>query len=308
LTCALALLVARIPAAPEAPAGDSLDEFRRTEQRNLQAFTTELARKKVDRETGEAMMKEYLLDMVKRYEAFRDQPSNSRYVLEIDKDIIFISLSMLDDEARVFRLLAAVREPEQAAVLKLSAAQTHSALGNKKEARRLAEDVLKSIGSRNAEFQSRASIVLFQIEPEGKPFPEFPTGMLDLDGKPIRLEDYKGKVVLVDFWGSWCEPCMLQEPEFVRIYRDYHARGFEIIGIAMDQDRAAMRKAIATHGVTWRQHFEGEVVGEKVSQRYGIRAIPVVYLIGPDGRVVRKIVGGGQQLSKLLGNLLPASK
>jgi peroxiredoxin len=139
------------------------------------------------------------------------------------------------------------------------------------------------------------------------PYPEIPAGAKDLDGKEIRIADYKGKVVMVDFWAAWCGPCMTEAPNVVRAYVKYHPKGFEIIGISLDHTKDEMLKAVKEKGMTWRQYFDGRGWENAVSQAYGIQAIPATYLVGPDGKVITNQTRGSK-LEAELENLLGAKK
>jgi len=114
----------------------------------------------------------------------------------------------------------------------------------------------------------------------GFPAPEF--SFVDLNGKKRRLSDYRGKVVLLDFWGSWCGPCVAAVPDLVAVYEKFHARGFEIIGIEANDTPAAVRDFTAAHHMTWAQTIEKDkgVIGAL----HRIEGWPTAFLIGPDGK------------------------
>ncbi len=137
-----------------------------------------------------------------------------------------------------------------------------------------------------------------------------PLGQPDIAGKAIDLAEYKGKVVLLDFWATWCGPCVAELPNVVAAYEKYHDKGFEIVGISLDQDRAAFDTFVADNKMTWRHQFDGKGWENECAAAYGVRSIPATYLIGQDGKVVAIGLRGEQleqRLEKLLGKPAKAS-
>jgi peroxiredoxin len=113
-----------------------------------------------------------------------------------------------------------------------------------------------------------------------------------LDGGQIKLADFKGKYVLLDFWASWCMPCRQENPNVVKAYNTYKNKNFTILGISLDKDAIAWKKAIADDGLTWShagelKDFEGEVV-----RQYQINAIPSSFLLDPNGKIIAKNLRG----------------
>jgi thiol-disulfide isomerase/thioredoxin len=125
----------------------------------------------------------------------------------------------------------------------------------------------------------------------GLPFPDF--AEKDLDGKPISVGALKGKVVLVDFWATWCGPCRGELPNVIATYQKHHAEGFAIIGVSLDSDREKLTAFLKqTDGMTWPQYFDGQGWGNKLAVKYGVESIPFAVLIGPDGKIIGKSLRG----------------
>lgn len=124
----------------------------------------------------------------------------------------------------------------------------------------------------------------------GKEFPDFK--VKDTEGKDLSLSEYKGKVVLVDFWATWCGPCMKEMPNVIAAYTKYHAKGFEIIGISFDKSKEKLDKVTKEKKMTWRQYFDGKGWGNELGKKFGIRSIPATFLVGKDGKIIAKNLRG----------------
>jgi thiol-disulfide isomerase/thioredoxin len=125
-----------------------------------------------------------------------------------------------------------------------------------------------------------------------------------LDGTAVDLAQMRGKVVLVDFWATWCPPCRGETPDVVAAYQKYHAQGFEIVGISLDQDKAALQQYITDNHMPWPQYFDGKGWGSDIGQRFGIDSIPAMWLIGKDGLIATQ--NGRDDLAGQVAKLLAA--
>lgn len=110
----------------------------------------------------------------------------------------------------------------------------------------------------------------------------------DPDGHPVRLSDFRGRYVLVDFWASWCAPCRAENPNLVRAYQEYKDKGLEVLGVSLDSKngRDAWLNAIEKDGLPWVHVSDLKGWSNAVAVQYGIRAVPQNYLIDPEGKIV----------------------
>lgn len=148
------------------------------------------------------------------------------------------------------------------------------------------------------------SNTLKHLQP-GNPAPDF--SCPDSSGIAISLSSRFGKYLLVDFWASWCGPCREENPNYVRIYSKYHAKGFDMLGISLDRKRKNWIKAIHADKLGWEQLSDLAAWNCAPAKLYGVRAIPSNILLDPKGTIVARNLMG-EALDKKLGELLGKKK
>lgn len=120
----------------------------------------------------------------------------------------------------------------------------------------------------------------------GRQFPDFEEK--DINGKPLAISNYKGKVVLVDFWATWCMPCVLEMPKIQEAYKKYHDKGFEVVGVSLDQDKEHLEQFLKQKGIPWPQFFDGQGWTNKLAVKYGVEQTPTGYLLDRTGKIIGK--------------------
>jgi len=147
-----------------------------------------------------------------------------------------------------------------------------------------ARSVAREIADSEApdEIKAMAKGTLKRLEALGKPVDIQYTAV---DGRSVDLAKLKGKVVLIDFWATWCAPCMGELPNVKAAYTKLHEKGFEIVGISFDDDKDALEKTLKEKEMTWPQYFDGKKWGNKYGQEFGINGIPTMWLIDKQGNL-----------------------
>jgi peroxiredoxin len=131
----------------------------------------------------------------------------------------------------------------------------------------------------------------------GKTAPDFTQNMVD--GTPFTLSSMRGKLVLIDFWASWCGPCRQENPNVVKMYNRFAGKGFEIVGVSLDNNRENWLKAIADDKLTWTQVSDLKGWQNAVAQQYAVSSIPHTVLVGADGVILAKNLRGAALEAKI---------
>ena len=136
----------------------------------------------------------------------------------------------------------------------------------------------------------------------GAKFIDFTIEHGNIDSSSVSFSDYigKGKYVLVDFWASWCKPCLEEVPNIAKVYEKYKGEKFEVLGVAVWDERNATLNAIDAHKMTWPQIIDAETIPMEI---YGISGVPHIILFGPDGTILARDLRG-QKLRKTIDDIM----
>lgn len=122
----------------------------------------------------------------------------------------------------------------------------------------------------------------------GKPFP--PLKFTAIDGRQVDTDKLRGRVLLIDFWATWCPPCMAEIPNVKSVYERFNSQGFEIIGVSADETRGELERVVREKSLKWPQHFEGRSGEAPNLRRYGVKHFPTMWLVDKQG-IIRDVTG-----------------
>lgn len=168
-------------------------------------------------------------------------------------------------------------------------------------ARQVYQGLLDRYGE-NPTLRQKIKDDLIRLDKVGKPVPEL--AAKDIKGEPVRLDGLRGKYVLIDFWATWCAPCVAELPRVQGAYAKYHDKGFEVVAVSLDESKDAVVDFARSRGLPWRQ-IHNASSGADLVEAFGVHTIPATFLVDPQGTIVRLELRGAaleQALAKYLGS------
>ena len=206
------------------------------------------------------------------------------------------SATLANAEKAARELVQDFPKNEDAYSVLLAVARTFLDEENVQRAREITQEVAqRSKGDAKEEAQTQ----LRRLDRLGKPLE---LSFTDMDGNEVSLKNYAGKVVLVDFWATWCGPCVAALPELKVTYAKYHPKGFEVLGISLDKEKDILEKFLKDQAMTWPQHFDGTGWENSLVRKFEIEGIPTMWLIDKKGhlRNLAARIALPQKVEKLL--------
>lgn len=146
-------------------------------------------------------------------------------------------------------------------------------------ATRILKEVLASENAPES-VKKEAQKIIKRFDAIGQPFEMAYTA---LDGREVDVQKMKGKVVLIDFWATWCGPCIAELPHVKETFEKYHDKGFEIVGVSLDQNQRALERFVDQNEMPWPQYFDGKGWGNRWAGEFNINSIPAMYLVDKKG-------------------------
>jgi thiol-disulfide isomerase/thioredoxin len=181
-----------------------------------------------------------------------------------------------------------------------SLAGSATAAGEVGIAREVYTQLLRKFGGDSPSLKQKVADDLARLDRVGRPVPSFE--VKDVDGKSFRFEDLKGKYVLVDFWATWCAPCLAELPRIQAAEARYRGKGFAVVSISIDETKGALVDFVRLRKYPWTQIHNATCTADLV-QGFGVNTIPATFLIDPRGVIVRLDLRGAA-LDKALESLL----
>ena len=175
--------------------------------------------------------------------------------------------------------------------------------GNRSEVRSFLLQQADWAGVIDPDYEKNIQLVLFNSDPIGQKLPNYFRDVLGTKNQSLDFSNFEEKYLLIDFWASWCLPCIEELPYIKEMYNRYFPRQFDIIGVSLDTDREAFELFLERYKLTWNQYFDGKAFQGELIKNYGIFRLPSKYMIDPEGIVISANIHAEEMLEDLINHI-----
>ncbi len=247
----------------------------------------------LQKEQNKLQQKGMLFQMKKQEDSIPAIVTKLKDLQERSRKLTVASIDSVLPSLSVFSMVNYLDFQTELPFLKKVADEMNKAYPNSKYTKLLSSEVEKALAMKKQE-EEKEKLSKVGV---GKKAPEI--ALPNLNGKIIKLSDYKGKYVMIDFWASWCGPCRMENPHVVELYKKYKDKGFTILGVSLDEDKEKWKNAIMKDGLVWEQVSDLKGWASSVNPVYEVQAIPLTYLVDKEGTIIAKNLRGQELTNKL---------
>ncbi|BBM88908.1 hypothetical protein COTS27_00595 [Spirochaetota bacterium] len=223
-----------------------------------------------------------------------------KYLDEIE---LYINLQVLRDRLRSERLIAKMQNGHTKLSMLMSYLQTFAESEDHNVLREFALGESTWAERIEGNYSKHVNLVLFKSNPIGQSFPNHFKGVKSIENVTLSLDRFKGKIVLIDFWASWCAPCIQEFPYHKEVYYKYKDLGFDIIYVNLDTDERAFLETIEEYALPWHHVFDKNGLQGEIARNYGVERLPSSFLIDGNRRVL-EVDLKGTEWRQTISNLI----
>ena len=227
----------------------------------------------------------HVLRKIAVFEAKKKAHFSFGLMQRINKLRLNISMKVLVDRKKSEIFIDSL-ENDVGKVVTLKTYANFFAPSEKEEVKKFLLNQQKWIEGVDPDFLPNIDLLLFYANPVGQKLPDYFTGLLSTKGAPLGFDNFSGKYLLIDFWASWCLPCLEELPYLKEMYNTFSPKYFDIIAVSLDSDKVAFNKVLNHYNLDWVQYFDGKSFSSGLVNKYFVTKLPTKYFIGPDRTII----------------------